>query len=145
MIKNKRYGLVLMALACALVLSACGTRNGSADDGKEIINAYVGDDHTEIKVSHAVSGQIFEATLTGDGIAGLKSWMKDLKLEKKQFEEGNTPGDADGGEMYAFEMTGGKYSEFAYIKNGSEDCYLSIGNEWYAVTNPSDPPIVQKK
>ena len=136
----KKFWFLLLLSACAFLFIACGSKAvNSASSLDEILSAYVGDDNTQIAVTHCFSGQPTQATLTGDAIASLKTWLSGLQLEARQFEAGNTPSDAEGGEAYSFEMAGGKYTGFHYIKSGP--CYLYIEENWYEVINASDPPI----
>ena len=45
----------------------------------------------------------------------LRIWVSNLQYEHKTFEKGSTPGGAEGGEVYSFEMTEGEYPGFSYI------------------------------
>ena len=61
-----------------------------------------------------------------------------------EYEEGESPGDSDGGEFYSFTFAEEDNSEFSYVIFGSEDCYLLIEGRWYLVKNPLEPPISDK-
>ena len=130
-------------MTCICSLTACRSRAaGQKDDPSAILSAYVGDDHTKITVSHIQAGQNTETSLTGDSIAALKTWLNGLEPEAEEFEEGSAPGEADeGSEVWNFTLEGGRYTDFSYVKSGPEDCWLYIEGNWYAITNPSDPPV----
>ncbi len=138
----------LFALAMALVLafSMVGCNNdaqNSVGPGRPI-STYIGNDVTKIKVTHYVSGEENSWIAEGEEINGLKEWANNLKYDIVEFEESQTPGESEGGEVYDFTLTEGNYPGFSYIING-DNCYLLIEEYWYAVSNPSNPPITDRK
>lgn len=96
------------------------------------------DNIEEVSVSHYLSGKETGWTIESDGLEEWKLWLKELSARREDFEEGNTPGDGDGGEVYSFSINNGE-SNVSYVINGSDDCYLLFESEWYAVPNPKDP------
>lgn len=95
------------------------------------------DDIEQVTVIHHLSGQTDEWTIEGDELENWKAWLGGLSAQRKEFEEGRTPGDVDGGEVYTFDING--EPDISYIINGDDDCYLLFSSEWYAVSNPTDP------
>lgn len=91
-----------------------------------------------VKVEHVHCAGITELTLSETEKAVLSEWLGGLKYEHRWFPEGEAPGDSDGGEAYWFTFSDG---ELSYVDNGGDGCYLLFGSEWYAVRNPSDPPL----
>lgn len=140
----KRFAAYILFVICIFSLAVCTGKTDAPSDsvgpGKPIA-AYIGDDVTGVKITHVLMGQLTEWNIEGDDIESLRLWANGLEYELREFEEGNTPGDGEGQETYLFELTGGDYPGFDYIICGSDDCYLLIENNWYAVKNPSDPPV----
>ena len=140
----KRLVAYIFFIFCIFSFVGCtgkaDTQSDSVGPGKPIA-AYIGDDVTEVKITHVLMGQLAEWSIDGDDIEALRIWADGLKYELREFEEGNTPGDGDGQETYWFELTGGDYPGFDYVICGPDDCYLVIENNWYVVNNPSDPPV----
>jgi len=99
-------------------------------------------DVNAVDVLHILSGQPTEQTITDtQEVDDLSNWFISLSLTKKQFEDGNSPGDGDGGEVYIFTLLNGNNLTFVYGKYGPDDCYIFYFDEWYQVNNPSDPII----
>ena len=140
----KRFAAYILFVVCIFNLAGCTGKADTPSDGEEPgkpIAAYIGDDVTGVKITHVLMGELTEWNIEGDGIDALRLWANGLEYELREFEEGNTPGDGEGQEAYWFELTGGDYPGFDYIICGPDDCYLLIENNWYAVKNPSDPPV----
>ena len=141
----KRYIALLLTLCLPLVAAGCGsgdiTDPGSGDRGGRPYAAYIGEDVTKVEVIHVLSGQVEEWTAEGDDINALRDWASGLKYEHKTYDEGQSPGDAEGGEMYSFELTEGDYPGFTYYVGGPDNSHLVIEGEWFSVSNPSAPPI----
>ena len=140
----KRPVACILFIICIFSLVGCtgktDTPSNSAEPGKPIA-AYIGDDVTEVKITHVLMGQLTEWNIEGDNIVPLRTWVNGLEYESVTFEEGQTPGDGEGQETYWFELTGGDCPGFDYIICGPDDCYLLIESNWYVVNNPSDPPV----
>lgn len=91
----------------------------------------------KVDVLHYVSGQEEKWTIDDKAdINHLLEWFSNLSLELKQFNEGNSPGDSDGGEVYMFAS---ENDEFSYVRNGPNDCYILYNAQWYQVEIPTDP------
>ncbi len=139
----KKISVSAAALVCALVMTAC---MASSDGPGRPIAPFIGDHVTEIDITHYISGQEEQWTLTdSEEIARLSQWASELKYEHRQFEDGQSPGDGDGGEVYVFTLSPGGNAEgypgFSYVINGPEDCWLLIEGYWFSVKNPLDPPV----
>jgi hypothetical protein len=95
-----------------------------------------------IEVIHILSGQSTEWTIVDKKqIEDLHAWFINLSLTKQHFEEGQSPGDSDGGEIYMLTLLQSNNDKisFTYGKYGSDECYIIYYGEWYKVNNPSDP------
>ena len=124
--------LLIFATIILILLSACA--NQSNDFSIETIPNNI----EQVMVSHYLSGEETEWTIKGDDLAKWKSWLEGLSARQKNFEEGNMPGDSNGGEVYSFSINNGEVS-VSYIINGCDDYYLLFDNKWYAVSNPTNP------
>ncbi|MBD5129567.1 MAG: hypothetical protein HDT43_06550 [Ruminococcaceae bacterium] len=91
-----------------------------------------------VKVEYAHCAEITELDLSDKEKMTLSEWLCGLKYERREFAEGETPGDSEGGEAYSFTFEDGGLS---YINNGGNECYLLFEGEWYAVLNPSKFPV----
>lgn len=134
-------GIGMFVLVCCL-LAGCG---GSDRDLDRIESKMVSDDVTTVSVTHIVGGQMTEWVVNGDAVEAFRTWMNGLECRQEQFEDGNTPGDSNGGEVYSFVFDKEENSEISYIITGPNDCYLLVGREWYVVKNPSNPPVMESE
>ncbi len=102
------------------------------------------EDVTQIEVMHVYMGRASEWTIEGDEALAVRVWLSNLECRMVEFEKGNTPGDTEGGEVYSFkcvQYSSASYPGFSYMKNGEDDCYLILQENWYSVLNPSNPPV----
>jgi hypothetical protein len=91
----------------------------------------------EVDVFHVRSGQVTEWTINEEQqIDDLMSWFNNLSLSKKQFADDNSPGDAEGGEVYIFTFDNDVSFSFGYY--GPNDYYI-IAGDWYKIKNPTRP------
>ena len=114
---------------------------GSDDRGGRPYAPYIGSYVTKVDVTHILSGQLQEWTADGEQVDALREWANGLEYEHRTYADGQSPGDTDGGEVYDFVLTEGDYPGFTYVINGPDDCHLIIEGEWFAVNNPTTPPI----
>ncbi len=129
--------LIALSLALMIPLSMVGCSKGQ---GHPIV-AYIGEDITKVEVMHYIGGQESQWTATGNDVDSLRGWVSAQEYELVEFEEGQSPGDSDGGEVYDFILTESDYPGFSYVISGADECYLLIKSHWYSVANPSNPPI----
>ncbi len=127
-----------LMLVCLLVLAGCSKAAGGVSQPPLIC---MDDSVTAVDVSHTICGQTTQWSIDGADLDSLKAWTSDLEYRLQTFEEGESPGDCDGGEVYDFTPLEGEYPGFCYIINGLDKCYLLIDGSWYFVSNPSDPPV----
>ena len=114
-----------------LLLSAC------SDEAGRFSISMLPEDIDQVTVAHHLSGETDEWTIEGDALENWKSWLDSLSAQQKSFEEGRTPGDVDGGEVYTFDINSGE-QDVSYVINGDEDHYLMFSDEWYVISNPAD-------
>ena len=68
------------------------------------------------------------------------SWISQLSLEHRTFEESKTPGEMYAGwNSYIFEINDGELT-FTY-NDGGTMTYIIYDEEWYEVLNPSELPF----
>ncbi len=99
----------------------------------------VSDYITKVDITHRINGKLTQWTAEGQDVDSLKEWASELEYKRVELEEGQSP--CDGGEIYDFTLTEGDYPVFSYVINEPDDCYLLIDEDWYSVSNPSDPPV----
>ena len=134
----KRLMASVLSLSFVFVLAGCNQKSGPGRP----ITAYIGDSVTTVDITHHISGKSTQWTAEGEDVESLRNWAAKLEYELFEFEEGQSPGDSDGGEIYDFVLTEGGYPGFSYVINGTEDCYLLIEGYWFSVKNPSEPPVM---
>jgi hypothetical protein len=127
-----KKSFLIFAAVMLFVLSAC------ANQSNKFSIEMLPDQIEQIAVSHYLSGEQTEWTIKGEELEAWKAWLGGLSARQKSFEEGSTPGDVDGGEVYSFVINNGE-SGVSYVINGPDDCYLLFEGEWYVVSNPTDP------
>lgn len=126
----KKHALpaLVLALLCA---AGCSHTGGLADE-------YLGGG--SLSVSHIACGETAEWEVSGRELDPIKSWANGLQYRQRSFKDGEAPGDADGGEVYSFTPEDGGPG-FSYYIGGPDKCYLLLDGRWYAVSNPSEPPV----
>jgi len=127
----RKYIAFILAAVLALAFSACRMKESEAakfslpfDPGKGVY------------VWHCVSGKVEEYNISPSRGKKLAEWASSLKIERREFEKGETPSDAEGWEVYSFEA---EDAGFAYYMGGEKENYILQNGEWYYVKNPSDP------
>ena len=133
--------LISLALTLIFVFSLTGC-NQKSGPGRPIA-AYIGDSVTTVNISHHIAGQTTQWVAEGEEVNSLRDWATKLEYEILEFEEGQSPGDSDGGEVYDFVLTEGGFPGFSYVINGTDDCYLLIEGYWFSIRNPSNPPVTE--
>ena len=93
-----------------------------------------------IKVSHSNCGGQNSWNLDKKDIPQFKEWVLSLQLEYQNFEKGEAPGDYNGGDAYAFQITSDTPLNFTYMDNGNNNHYIEIKGKWYLITNHNSMP-----
>ena len=126
--------------AFVLIFSLAGC--SEKPDPNRLVTAYFGDSVTSADITHHIGGKTVQWTAAEEDTDILRDWASKLKYKLLEFEEGQSPGDCDGGEVYDFSFTeeGGGFS---YVINGPDSCYLLIDGHWFSVKNPSPLPIAE--
>lgn len=133
----KKCSLIYSVIVFALVLfSGCNQSEQLTGQFPELFPNKM----ESLTVTHLSSGTEKVFTLEGIELDALKDWASSLSFrEKVTFQDGNYPGqNEEGGELYLFQFNGND-SSLSYRNFG--DCYFVVGEDWYLVSNPSNPPI----
>lgn len=91
-----------------------------------------------VKVEYAHNAEIKEPELSDKDKMSLSEWLCGLKYERREFPEGETHGDSDGGEAYSVTFANG---ELTYVDNGGSERYLLFNGVWYGVYESGEFPI----
>lgn len=127
-----------LALAGLLALTGC---ESAQKEKSPSVFLSMGETITQIEITHQEAGQTSQWVVDGSQADVLWDWVLELEYSPAAFEDGQSPGDADGGETYDFRLNDKEKGEFCYVINGKADCYLLIEGDWYTVSNPSNPPV----
>ena len=130
----KRSLVISAALSLALLLCACA--GGSAAEISPLAAVFP-DQTSGAEASYFSCGVATDWELTAAELEELETWALALELTEQSFPEGESPGDRDGGSGYTFQLGG---QSFSYILTGADN-YVLLGDTWYRVENPSDPPL----
>lgn len=133
--KSCRLIPLLFFITVVFVIAGCTNQK----DTSIICKLIPADDIKRVAVGYVHASTVKEWELEQDKLGDWKAWVKALSLEHEAFEEGNSPGDNDGGSVYNFTVNNGE-SAFSYVMSG-ENRYIVFNDEWYKVSNPSDPLV----
>ena len=134
----KKFIMLVFMLAVGMFnIVGCGKEELDS----EISVFEISDDISKVNVEHYVSGGIMQWIAEGTEVDELRDWFNGLEYTLFEYEEGESPGDGEGGEFYSFTFAEEDNSGFSYVINGPEDCYLLMEGCWYLVKNPLEPPI----
>ncbi len=106
-----------------------------------VIDISLPEEITSIEVGGYYNGGVIQSgEFVIKDFDAFKVWFAQLSLEHREFEEGKTPGQTlAGGDAYEFDINNSGEIWFTYVENGTT--YIIYGDEWYEVTNPSEPPF----
>lgn len=135
----KRLQVLVLSLLFMSALAGC---NQKTDPGGSAA-VYIGESVTTVDITHYIGGKSAQWVAEGQEVDALRNWVSKLEYEILEFEEGQSPGDSNGGEVYIFVLTEGSCPGFSYVINGSDDCYLLVERDWFSVRNPSNPPVME--
>ena len=96
------------------------------------------DDIKTIEVTYLVYSSEISRELSQDEIIDVTEWATSLEWEQTPLNETETPSNYAGGIQWDFNVNNGELT-FSYMDYGASAIF--IDNEWYAVKNPSYPPI----
>lgn len=91
-------------------------------------------------ISHSNGGGQNSWNLDKTDIPQFREWVLSLQLEDQNFEKGESPGDYNGGDTYAFQITSDTPLNFTYMDIGNNNHYIEINGKWYLITNHNSMP-----
>lgn len=99
------------------------------------------DEITEVEVSGYYNGGVIKpGEFIIQDFEAFKTWFAEFSFEHREFAEGKTPGETlAGGNSYQFDVNNEELV-FTYADFGT-GAYIVYDNEWYEITNPSEPPF----
>ena len=107
----KKWAVLIVAIICAFSLAGCNRPAGR----DRLISVDIGGDVTKVDMIHYIGGKSIQWTAEGQEVDNLRVWASGLEYELFKYEEGQSPGDSDGGEVYIFTMTEGDNPGFSYF------------------------------
>lgn len=132
----KKLIIFVLALACMMTLCSCGWNSQKA------VATVFSENVTKVNITHRIGAGTTHWSIDGAEIKSLREWYNQLNYNVIEVKDGQSPGNVNGNEVYTFEFTGGEWLGFSYVINGDNDCYiLNPEGNWFAVTNPSAPPV----
>jgi len=131
--------LIICFCAIIVMIGFVGCKTTQASYKQLDISDFINSETMEIK--YYSGGTTTELIVSGDELENIKEWISGLQYEEVAFEQGQTPGDNDGGEVYDFVISSEDTINFSYIINGETENYFLVDNTWFAVKNPSRPPV----
>ena len=132
----------LITLILSLTLVGCG--GSTADIENEQIVA-MPSEIKEVNISGYYDGSVINAgDFEVEDFDIFATWISQLSLEHRTFDEGKTPYETvAGGNSYHFDVNNGELT-FTYADAGKGLQYIVYGEEWYEVLNPTELPFKQK-
>ena len=123
---------------CALALAIL-LLGGCSGEGGQGNAALVFPEKIETaEVTYSVYSSQITRPLGQEEAAAVQAWAAALVWEEAPLDETEAPNHYAGGVQWDFRYNGGDL-EFSYVNYGS--AAILLGDHWYAVENPSDPPV----
>ena len=99
------------------------------------------DEITEVEVSGYYNGSVIKpGVFVIQDFEAFKTWFAEISFEHREFAEGKNQGETlAGGNSYQFDVNNEELV-FTYADFGI-GAYIVYDNEWYEITNPSEPPF----
>ncbi len=132
----KKINLIMLLLTVLL----CGMVTGCSKEEALVLDDVIPDNITSVEISGFYGGSELKLReLTQEEIEELNTWVSELSLEHRTYAKGEAPNEAwSGGTSYRFNINDGKMS-FSWIN--IDKTYILYDNEWYEITNTSNPPL----
>ncbi len=124
---------LVMVLVLGLSMAGCNQQE------ETITPTLIPDEISSIEVTHDFYPLEITKELDNDEIVIIKEWAAALEWEQTPLGEEETPDSYAGGEAWIFHVNNGEIT-FTYVYQGVSSAIL-IDSEWYAVENPSNPPV----
>jgi len=142
----KKLSIFLFGIAILLCVSftACsrGLVPGAPDDKTSaIVDEMIPESIVRVELGGGQynGGWVEPRELSQTEIEELSTWVSQLSLTHRTFEEGESPGDLSGCTAYTFNYNEDETS-FTWVDTGTEK-YIYYADEWYEITNTLDAPL----
>ncbi len=132
----KKKKAIAFALSVLLCLTAAGC---SGESASLLFGEAIPESITRVEASGYRNGELEPWELTQAEIEELNTWISQLSLKHRVYDEDKTPNKVySGGVGYTFDINGGELSfTWSYI----DKAYIYYDGEWYEITNASTPPL----
>lgn len=134
-IMKKRIKLALV-WACITIIAGCSSPKVSFDTDNLVPENITS---VELGGGQYHGSWVESRELSQTEIEELSTWVSQLSLTHRMFEEGNSPGDLNGGTGYIFNYNEDEAS-FTWVDTGAEK-YIYYEDEWYEITSTSGSPL----
>ncbi len=128
----RKFVPLSLTLAVALLFTACKKHTETGG------SAWLPAEIDSIEVTFDLYPSETTRALNADEIAAVTEWALALETEQAPLAETETPNNYAGGMVWHFNVNGGELT-FSYADCGESAVF--INDAWYAVQNPSHPPI----
>ena len=129
----KKLRLCVLLLT-VLMLGGCSA--GSNQDESAML--LFPDEINSIEVTFDVYPSEVTKALNTDETEAVTEWVLGLEVEQVPLDDAETPNNYAGGVAWHFNVNGG---ELAFSYADYDGSAILINDEWYAVKNPSNPPV----
>lgn len=128
----RKFVPLSLTLAVALLFTACKKHTETG------VSAWLPAEIDSIEVTFDLYPSETMRALNADEIEAVTEWALALETEQAPLAETETPSNYAGGMAWHFNVNGGELT-FSYADYGQGAVFIS--DEWYAVKNPTNPPI----
>lgn len=133
----------IAACMCLVVVGAfmAGRSSNVFQPIQRPISAYIQEDVSIATVYHTGQGKTAELIIEGEALESLRVWTNNLEYALTADNGKEKPENIETAEIFKIVLEEGDYPGFSYFVCGENNCYLWIEGYWYAVINPSNPPV----
>lgn len=128
----KRLTVIILTLAIALLFGGCKYQAEAS------ISSLFPAEINSMEVTFDIYPSETTRALNTDEITAVTEWALALEVEQSPLDETETPSNYAGGIAWHFNVNSGDFT-FSYADYGESAIF--INDEWYAVKNPSNPPV----
>ena len=133
----------MAACLCLVVVGAfiAGRISNDPHPVQRPISAYIQENVSVATVYHTVQGKTAELVIEGEALESLRIWTNNLEYTLTADNGQEIPKNIETAETFKIVLEEGDYPGFSYFVCGENNCYLWIEGYWYAVMNPTNPPV----
>ena len=128
----KKRTVIILTLTIALLFGCC------KHQAETSMSALFPSEINSIEVTFDIYPSETTRALNIDEITAVTEWVLALEMEQAPLDETETPSNYAGGVAWHFNVNSGDLT-FSYADY--DESAIFINDEWYALKNPSNPPI----